>query len=213
MTVGDGQQTPSFEQVIKDGIEARMAAVNVSIPAEIVSYSSATQKCSVQPSIKRKYEDGTVINLPIINDVPVLFPRAGKAFISFPLKAGDSVLLIFSQRSLDSWLETGGIVEANDQRKHAFSDAIAIPGLYPFNDLADGADDTNIVVRNDKLKLSIKPDGKFKIENDDYEFVGLVSQLTDALIAVLTNTMLGPQPFINKATFVALKPKIDSFKE
>ena len=67
----------------------------------------------------------------MIYNVPVLFPRSRKAAVTFPLEKGDTVLLVFAERSLDEWIEKGGNkVSPEDPRRHDMSDAIAIPGCF-----------------------------------------------------------------------------------
>jgi hypothetical protein len=124
--------TPSLAQVIKNGIDAALAELNTAMPGEIASYDDVTGLASVQPCLQRKYAaDGKVVDLPLVTNVPVCNPRGGGAIIKFPFLKGDPVVLICSQRSLDRWLVTGGKVDPQDPRKHALSDAFAIPGGYP----------------------------------------------------------------------------------
>jgi hypothetical protein len=116
----------------------------------VESYDATTQKASVQPLIKRGYYDekGGVRqaeSLPIITGVPVLFPGGGGCRITWPIAVGDTVLLVFSEASLDKWVVTGGEVDPRDDRRHSLSDAVAIPGLRPFKN-ATAADGTNVVI-------------------------------------------------------------------
>jgi hypothetical protein len=50
-----------------------------------------------------------------------------------PVAVGDTGLLVFADDSLDVWLSKGGLVDPLDDRHHALSDAIFIPGLRPFS--------------------------------------------------------------------------------
>jgi hypothetical protein len=124
--------TPSLRQVIADQIEGRLADLHTAMPGTIESYDATTGIATVAPCLKRKYNaDGTVVDLPPVVGVPVLMPRGGGALISLALVKGDPVVLIFSERSLDRWISTGGKVDPKDPRKHALSDAFAFPGGYP----------------------------------------------------------------------------------
>lgn len=144
--------TPTLAEVIAGAVGARLAELNVAIPASVQSYDRATQKASVKPLIRSVLtdSDGTRVaeGRPIINDVPVVFPGAGAYSITFPLAAGDTVLLVFSQASLDKWLSSGGEVDPLDPRRFALSDAIAIPGLRPFSAPVEGTDDTAMVIQS-----------------------------------------------------------------
>jgi hypothetical protein len=120
-------------QDLQDLISDRLRQVNVALPGRVESYDSATRKASVLPLIDETYGDGTVVRFKPITNVPVVMPATASARITMPISVGDIVLIVFSQRSLDLWLSEGGITKAGDVRMHAMSDAIAIPGLFPFN--------------------------------------------------------------------------------
>lgn len=63
--------------------------------------------------------------------------------------------------------------------------------------------DENVIIELNKLS----------IRNETAELIDLISQMNTAIEAITTNTTFGPTPINNKATFTALQPKIDSFKE
>ena len=100
------------------------------MPAIVVEYNESTQLCKVQPAFKRSFVDGTSASRPIIGNVPVVFPRSSKGGVNFPVAKDDTVLLVFSQRSMDDWKDRGGEVELDDFRLHIITDAVAIPGLF-----------------------------------------------------------------------------------
>ena len=205
-------ETPTLAQVIRDAIEARLLDVHTAMPATIVSYDAAKQKASVQPVLQKKYASGKVVTLPVITNVPVVMPRANKAFISLPLKAGDHVLLIFSERSIDRWAQKGGVTDPNDPRKFSLSDAFAIPGGYPFSDVVAGSA-TDLIIENDNAQIQLKPSGKFKVnKKGGDELFDLLSQTLQAILDARTMTAFGPQPFLNLSTFAQLKAKIDALK-
>lgn len=129
--------TPTFAEVIRDALDARMSDVHVALPGRITSYDSTTQKASVKPLIKRGYmdEEGerAAESLPVVTDVPVMFPGAGSYRITFPISSGDTGLLVFCSASLDRWLVRGGEVDPEDDRRNTLSDAVFYPGLRSFN--------------------------------------------------------------------------------
>ena len=92
--------TPSLAQLLKHAIEGRLLDVHTAIIAKVESYDAAKQLVNVAPVLKRSIENmrGEWIaeQLPVLCDVPVLFPRAGGFFISFPIQPGDFVQLIFN---------------------------------------------------------------------------------------------------------------------
>lgn len=130
------RDTPSLAAVIRRALDARLVDVHTAVPAEVLEYDAATQKVTAQPLLRRAYwdESGERIaeKLAPIPGVPVAFPGSGGFRVTFPVVVGDTVLLVFSEASLDKWLSHGGDVDPVDDARHELSDAIAIPGLRDF---------------------------------------------------------------------------------
>jgi hypothetical protein len=124
-------------ETIREAIDDKLRRLNTAIPGRIESYNAARREADVLPLIREKYADGTVLELKPIKHVPVLMPSVGGVRFTLPVAAGDTVLILFAQRSLDRWLSDGGVVDAGDIRMHSMSDAIAIPGLFAFGSVPD----------------------------------------------------------------------------
>lgn len=58
----------------------------------------------------------------------MVFPRGGGCTLTFPVKAGDECLVIFADRCIDFWWQSGGVQEPVDDRQHDLSDAFCIVG-------------------------------------------------------------------------------------
>jgi hypothetical protein len=116
----------------------RMGDVHTSIPGRVETYDRTTQRASVQPLLQRSYrgEEGERIveTLPVIHDVPVVFPGSGDDYSdTWPISRGDIVWLQFAEASIDKWLHVGGgIVDPRDDRRFNMNDAVAFPGLRDF---------------------------------------------------------------------------------
>ncbi|EOU3077105.1 TPA: Gp138 family membrane-puncturing spike protein [Yersinia enterocolitica] len=124
--IGGEQQTA---QAIADSIATQL---RVAMPGIIQSFDADTVTCTVLPAIKGNDSgvsgDRESADLPLLVDVPVIFPRGGGCTLTFPIKAGDECLLIFSDRCIDFWWQNGGVQEPVDSRQHDLSDAFAIIG-------------------------------------------------------------------------------------
>lgn len=134
---------PTLPEIIRAAIQAHDADLHVSIPAEVVRVDLAKGQVDARPLVKDVLTAGdgarVALSVPVIANVPIVWPGAGGFRLTFPVAAGDSVLLVFSDRSLDAWLARGGEVDPGDPRRHALSDAVAIPGLRSFKDAWAGA--------------------------------------------------------------------------
>jgi hypothetical protein len=137
MTTASVSRSPTAAEVLRLAISGALENVHVALPGRIEEWDPAQQKASVKPLVKRLIaaEDGEEIleELPVLTDVPVLFPRSSEFFLSLPLAPGDFVLLVFCERSIDAWTAgSGDDTDPNDFRRHDLSDAVALPGFYPF---------------------------------------------------------------------------------
>ena len=129
-------RTPSLAEVINFALDQRLGDVRISMPGRVERWDPNKQLIDAQPLVKQHYEDeeGNTQTeaLPLIPNVPVVYPSGGGFSLKFPLRRGDSVLLVFSASSLDRWLDGGGLVDPVDDYRHALADAVAIPGLHDF---------------------------------------------------------------------------------
>jgi hypothetical protein len=208
------ETTPTLEEVISEAIADSLLHLYTSMPGVVVSYDPAKQTVSVKPCIKATYADGQVVERPQIDNVPVQFPRGKKSSITFPIVAGDPVTLIFSMRSLDVWKQKGGVVDPLDLRKFNITDAIAIPGSSPKNNVLADADASHMRFRNDKALIEMQESGKFKITNGTEELLDLMDQLIACLQAAKTTTAIGPQPLWaqTQSTLTQIKTKLGTLK-
>ncbi len=127
------RSTPTLVEALRGAVDARVGSIYTALPARVQSYDAGSGRISAQPLLKKGYTDETgrrvPERLPVVTDVPVIFPGCGTVRVKFPVTVGDTVLLIFASGSLDRWLSKGGEVDPEDDRKHSLTDAIAIPGL------------------------------------------------------------------------------------
>lgn len=181
-------RSPTNVEVIRAGIAAQLFELHVALPASIEKYDAAKQKIDAKPLLKRNVvlSDGSELleELPIITDVPVQFPRGGGFFTSLPLAVGDHVLLIFNERSIDKFTQgDGSDTDPTDVRMHDLSDAVAIPGFYPFSkSLADAHTGNMVLGKDGGAQIHIKPGGEIHIfEEFAAQFVALAQKVLDEL--------------------------------
>lgn len=199
--------TPTLQEVLKAAFDHEISNIHTALPGIITNYDSKLQKADVKPTLQKKYYNGKVTNMPIITNVPIVFPRSSEAFIKFPLKADDGVLLIFSERSLERWLSVGGIVQPGSNRKFDISDCIAIPGLFSFNQpIPDSTD--NLVIKYKNGKFVINPNNKIAFGNNEDELLSIIDQLIDDIKGLT----YGSSPLDSSVTLDALKDRLDKIK-
>lgn len=145
--------TPTDAEIILEAIESRLLDVHTGLPGRIVSYDKSTQTAEILLQIKRIIEaqDGTLKaeELPHLYNVPVIFPRCLDFFITFPLKEGDDLWIMFSETSLDQWRSKGEITVPGDIRRHTLTGAVAYAGFYPNADAISNVHEDHMVLGED----------------------------------------------------------------
>jgi len=146
-------RTPDLAEVLRASLDARLQELHTALPAKVEKFDADTQKVDAKPLLKRnvQLDDGTelVEELPVITDVPVVFPRSGKFFFTFPIEKGDHVLLVFNERSIDDFMELAGDdTDPADFRMHHLADAVAFPGFFPTASKLAGFDKEAAVIGN-----------------------------------------------------------------
>lgn len=116
--------------------EDSMGSIWTACPGIVLGVSGdfSDLRATVRPSINELYADGSSEDHLEILSVPVVMPGGQNTLMSFPLAVGDTVLLVFSMRSMDNFkIGNGQPTIPNDARKFQAEDAIAIPGLFTFS--------------------------------------------------------------------------------
>jgi hypothetical protein len=210
----------TMTDAMRQAVLFQLYDVHTALPGQIISYDHSLQKASIQPCLKKSYLDGTTQEMPILNNVPVIFPRAGEASLTFPVSPGDTCLLLFIERSTDLWKSVGGIVAPNDPRKFDLSDAVAIMGLMPFseNSLSENNEDVLLTYKNSSIRIKASGDiqietaSKVAIGNASTEVLDIVSSILGILITSVTTAPGSPIFQGTGPTYPSLKSALDSIK-
>lgn len=128
---------PTLAEVLRSAIASALENVHTAIPGRVTRYDAGKQQADVQPLLKIAFEDedGNRVSesLPVVRNCPVQFGGGGGLTITFPVAVGDTGLLVFSEASLDKWLEGDGReVDPDLDLRMSLTDGIFIPGVKPF---------------------------------------------------------------------------------
>ena len=136
------------EEGLRRTVENKLDNLRVAMPGEIVTFDEKVQTASVKPLIK-EYCRGKWESLPLLLDVPCFFPRAGGYCLTFPVKPGDEVLIIFNDMCLDSWWQSGGEQTQLETRRHDLSDAMCILGITSVPKAVENYSTNSMMLRNE----------------------------------------------------------------
>ena len=108
-------------QLLQSWKEEIMSSIHCALPGTVVSFDEESQTAVIQPAVK----SSSGIELPLLHDVPVFMP------VPFEVHEGDACLVVFADRDIDSWFETGETEVPPSGRMHSLSDGFAFVGFRP----------------------------------------------------------------------------------
>lgn len=113
-----------MERSIRDVINSN---VHTAMPGVILSFDPASAMCDVQP-VGSYYCSGFEMEYPVISGVPLVITSNSEGVgFCFPVKEGDSCLLVFAEQSMSAWMtETS---EAQSDERFELQNCMAIPCL------------------------------------------------------------------------------------
>ena len=166
------ERTQDPVEASRAALDGRQAEIWTALPGSIDSFDPVAMTVSVQPGIKGGVQNETgqsqAVDLPMLVDVPVVFPSGGGFTLTHPIKAGDECLVVFSSRCIDGWWQGGGIGEAPDNRMHDLSDGICLVGpRSQVGKLDPPVDAENVQLRTDdgKAHITMMPDYTIRAQN------------------------------------------------
>lgn len=180
------------EQAMRLVLDGRQSTMWTAMPGIVTAVDLAKMTCSVQPVIQGivEEENGATqnVNLPLLVDVPIVFPSAGGFTITMPVAANDEVLVVFASRCIDAWWQSGGVNRPMEARMHDLSDGFAIPGPKSQPNVLSSISTTDLQIRNNagSVYLSIGADGKIGFKNATTDLKTVLTDLQSLLNAFMT---------------------------
>ena len=181
-----GNKTGNNTEFIRRVVSRMFSEINVCIPAQIEAFDPATQMVECVPMIRRRVKnpDGSeeIVDCEKLIKVPLLTPyvRILGFSLTMPVSPGDICLLLFADKPLDLWQETGDVSdppETKGSRNHHITDGIAILSPIPLPNAIEDYQIDSAEIRNDdrttalqvweeKAEVRAKP-GNYTTWNDD----------------------------------------------
>ena len=81
----------------------------VDLEKQTVTVKVALQGFTVDEQGEKHWQD-----IPLLVDVPIVWPRAGGFALTFPVKPEDECLVVFGERCFDAWWQSGGVQKPID---------------------------------------------------------------------------------------------------
>ena len=184
----------------------------------IEKFYHETQTADIQIIHKAVVGEST-IEYPKLYDVPVFVPAGGEAALTMPITNGDTCLVLFSDRDMDTWLVQGKTDEVPpSRRKHDITDGLAIVGFRSKKRPITDYNPTEVELRNASGRVAIDEKGVVSIKNDNSNLLDTLITLIDCLKEfTVVNTVpipstATPAETIPSKTNAAMLPKLEDIK-
>lgn len=144
-----------------------MKYVCTSIPGHVDSFDPETQLATLIIGISGNDKNtGRFDHAPVIQ-CPVQFSGGSGWSFEHELNTGDEGIIVFSQRCIDGWVQTGGIADNPIMRFHDMQDAYFIPGIRSKPNVITGFQNNGIRLRNSDASVYhwLKNDGTIESKN------------------------------------------------
>lgn len=165
----------SITETLKMLQEDGQLEVNSSLPATVQAFDGKTKTCTVIPTISdfRETAGGGSAELEWkpLGNVPIAYPGGGGWVMSWPLKKGDPVLVIFCQRDLAQWFLSNGSEPVGHERigSHGESNMIVIPRLHPRKNCEGSEVTEHFTLEGHGIKMVFNTDGTISFEGKKIE--------------------------------------------
>lgn len=143
------------EDIFSKYVETALKNVHTCLPGRIESYTKSQRKAKVKVLIRYRTDLETEIEIPPIDNVPVIFPSGKNFTLEWPLEKNDGCLVLFSEEGIGNFLNsTNQEVDPDSYARFQLTDAICLPGLFSFKG-----------VPNSKATIEIDSSGNININN------------------------------------------------
>ena len=100
------------------------SSINVSLLAKVESINTTNMIADIKPLKK---------DLPLIQNVPIAMIKARDYFIRSDIKAGDIVVVVFSDYSLEGYIDSGAVRDLAVDTRHSLDNAVIVGVIAPLN--------------------------------------------------------------------------------
>lgn len=199
------QNPPSNDPHLKDLLDLLKKDIFLNLNCHhigtIQSFNATNQTVTATINYKKTFFQNTGVNqfkpvlldYPLVIDCPAIVMGGGSAYLTMPISAGDECLILFNDRDLDNWFQSGGGGAVATPRLHSFADGIALIGLHSLAHSIANYDSVRATLRGGNAKVAVNPtNDKVLIENNSKN----LNTLLQDLITAIKNITVSPGSFM-----------------
>lgn len=162
----------------------------------IQSFDKDKQTAQVTLNYKKTYfqrnastglYDAVLVDYPILVDCPCVVLGGGAASLRFPIQKGDECLMLFNDRDIDNWFQSGQVGPVATPRLHSLSDGFALVGIRSSGKVLSGYDLTRAVLQHGTTVVGVG-ESLVKIANENFTLNTILQDLVTAINDLVTQT-------------------------
>lgn len=134
--------------------EATMSRLNCHNIGKIVDFDANTQTCTIELMQLKQFADEVIIPAPL-TEVPLIIYGCGDASITLPNPVGATCLVLFLDRNIDAFLQTGEYYVPDTARMHDFTDCVALTSFRTLVNPIENYDENSISINYQQLVSDI----------------------------------------------------------
>ena len=139
-----------------------MARLNCHNIGKIVSFDPTTQTADIELMQIKQFKNRSIIPSLLVG-VPLFMYGGENAYITLPNPTGSICILLFLDRNIDNFLETGEQYEPETGRMHDFSDCIALTTFKTLVNPIQEYDINAISILNNEVLENIQNNSFIKV--------------------------------------------------
>lgn len=131
------------------------ATINCHNIGRILEFDPNTQTCMVELMQIKQFNNQSITPAPI-TDVPIIMLGAGGGFVTMPNPIGTICLLLFMDRDITNFLETGEAYTPETTRMHDFTDCVALTTFSTLANPLTEYDENAVTIMREEIIEKVK---------------------------------------------------------
>lgn len=116
----------------------------------IIEFDSVNQTCTIELMQLKQMSSEIIIPAPL-TEVPLIIYGVGDATITMPNPVGSICLVLFLDRNIDAFMQTGEQYVPDTARMHDFTDCVALTSFRTLVNPIENYDETSISINYQQL--------------------------------------------------------------
>lgn len=173
----------NFNSVMGLSQDAIMSRLNCHNVGRITEFDPQTQLCTIEMLQIKQFNERAITPAPL-TEVPLIIYGVNGAHITLPDPVGAICLLLFMDRNIDAFIETGEQYMPDTSRMHDFTDCVALTTFKTLVNPIQDYDTNSLTIAHEKLVEEVLNKSYIKIYPDSIQITNIQGETSRGSINV-----------------------------